>query len=98
MGDKPISVLISNLAFLSPKISEVNSNERSVINTTWFSIAGNVVLALIKGIAGILGNSYALIADAIESTPHAAHAGTDIDTDLPCLRAFLCADGDRRPR
>jgi cation diffusion facilitator family transporter len=35
------------------------------------TIAGiilNFILALIKGIAGILGNSYALIADAIEST------------------------------
>jgi cation diffusion facilitator family transporter len=28
----------------------------------------NIVLALVKGVAGILGNSYALIADAIEST------------------------------
>jgi len=35
---------------------------------TLFSIAGNMVLAVIKGLAGIFGNSYALIADAIEST------------------------------
>lgn len=32
------------------------------------SIIGNVALALIKGLAGVYGNSYALIADAIEST------------------------------
>lgn len=32
------------------------------------SIFGNILLALIKGITGVLGNSYALIADAIEST------------------------------
>lgn len=32
------------------------------------SIGGNASLAVIKGITGILGNSYALIADAIEST------------------------------
>ncbi|MXV38654.1 cation diffusion facilitator family transporter [Flavobacteriaceae bacterium Ap0902] len=31
------------------------------------SILGNLVLALIKGIAGFLGNSFALIADGIES-------------------------------
>ena len=31
-------------------------------------VLGNAILALIKGTAGILGNSYALIADAIEST------------------------------
>jgi cation diffusion facilitator family transporter len=38
------------------------------IKTTYFSIAGNFALALIKGAAGFFGNSYALIADAIEST------------------------------
>lgn len=44
------------------------SNEQSAIKTTYFSIAGNTILALIKGIGGFFGNSYALIADAIEST------------------------------
>lgn len=44
------------------------SNEQSAIKTTYFSIVGNTLLALIKGIAGFFGNSYALIADAIEST------------------------------
>lgn len=41
--------------------------ERTAIKTTWFSIAGNAALATIKGLAGYFGNSYALIADAIES-------------------------------
>lgn len=44
------------------------NNEESAIKTTYFSIAGNLGLALIKGVAGLLGNSYALIADALEST------------------------------
>jgi len=44
------------------------NNERTAIRTSYFSILGNTCLALIKGIAGIFGNSYALIADAIEST------------------------------
>ncbi len=44
------------------------SNEQKAINTTYFSIAGNAGLALLKGLAGYFGNSYALIADAIEST------------------------------
>lgn len=35
---------------------------------SFFSILSNVTLAAIKWAAGILGNSYALIADAIEST------------------------------
>jgi cation diffusion facilitator family transporter len=44
------------------------SNEQTAIKTTYFSIIGNTALALIKGLAGFFGNSYALIADAIEST------------------------------
>ncbi len=43
-------------------------NEQSAIRTIYFSIIGNTSLALIKGLAGFFGNSYALIADAIEST------------------------------
>ena len=41
---------------------------KTAIRTTYFSIIGNTALALIKGLAGYFGNSYALIADAIEST------------------------------
>lgn len=44
------------------------NNEQSAIRTTYFSIIGNTTLALVKGLAGFFGNSYALIADAIEST------------------------------
>lgn len=44
------------------------SNKHTAIKTAWFSIVGNTCLALIKGITGYFGNSYALIADAIEST------------------------------
>lgn len=44
------------------------TNEQTAIKTTYFSIAGNAGLAIVKGLAGYFGNSYALIADAIEST------------------------------
>ena len=44
------------------------TNEEKAIKTTYFSIVGNTVLAIIKWITGYFGNSYALIADAIEST------------------------------
>jgi cation diffusion facilitator family transporter len=44
------------------------STEQEAIRTTYFSIASNTALAIIKGLAGFFGNSYALIADAIEST------------------------------
>jgi cation diffusion facilitator family transporter len=43
-------------------------NEKKAIKATYFSIVGNTCLAIIKGLAGFFGNSYALIADAIEST------------------------------
>ncbi len=46
----------------------MNSNFEEAIKTTWFSILGNTLFAIAKGITGIFGNSYALIADAIEST------------------------------
>lgn len=41
---------------------------REAIKASYWSIAGNTLLAVAKGITGIFGNSYALIADAIEST------------------------------
>ncbi|TXK76427.1 cation diffusion facilitator family transporter [Mesonia sp. K4-1] len=44
------------------------SKESYAIKATYFSIIGNTLLAVIKLIAGFLGNSYALIADGIEST------------------------------
>lgn len=43
-------------------------HEKTAIKATYFSIIGNSFLAIIKGLAGFFGNSYALIADAIEST------------------------------
>ncbi|TRX39700.1 cation diffusion facilitator family transporter [Flavobacterium restrictum] len=44
------------------------TNEQTAVKATYFSIIGNTLLAIIKGLAGLFGNSYALIADAIEST------------------------------
>jgi cation diffusion facilitator family transporter len=38
------------------------------IRSTLVGVAVNVCLAAVKGIAGVMGNSYALIADAVEST------------------------------
>ncbi|MFV0529832.1 MAG: cation diffusion facilitator family transporter [Flavobacteriales bacterium] len=45
----------------------MKNDGQSLIRTAYFSIIGNFSLALIKGLAGFFGNSYALIADAIES-------------------------------
>lgn len=44
------------------------TNHQTAVRATYFSIVSNTVLAILKGIAGVFGNSYALIADAIEST------------------------------
>lgn len=60
------------------------TNEQTAIRTTYFSIIGNTTLAIIKGLAGIFGNSYALIADAIEST-------TDIFASFLVLLGFKYA-------
>ncbi|WP_339700781.1 cation diffusion facilitator family transporter [uncultured Roseivirga sp.] len=56
----------------------MESNRRTAINTAIFSAIANAFLAIAKGIAGVFGNSYALIADAIEST-------TDVFTSLLVL-------------
>jgi cation diffusion facilitator family transporter len=42
--------------------------EQEAIQTTYYSIILNTILALVKGVVGVLGHSYAMIADAIEST------------------------------
>ncbi|MBK8244854.1 MAG: cation transporter [Saprospiraceae bacterium] len=44
------------------------TNEQKAVKSTYFSIIGNTCLAIVKGLAGYFGNSFALIADAIEST------------------------------
>lgn len=61
------------------------TNEKTAIRTTYFSLLGNISLALIKGLAGFFGNSYALIADAIEST-------TDIFSSFLVLLGFKYAE------
>lgn len=45
-----------------------NKNVEIAVKATYLSIFGNLGLALTKGLTGYFGNSYALIADAIEST------------------------------
>lgn len=45
----------------------MKTTQEVATHTIIFSICGNAALAFIKAIAGITGNSYALIADAIES-------------------------------
>ena len=45
-----------------------NTKKQQAIKASYFSILGNTILAVVKGITGVFGNSYALIADAIEST------------------------------
>jgi cation diffusion facilitator family transporter len=46
----------------------MKTNKQKAIDTIYLSIVGNALLAIAKAITGIFGNSYALIADAIEST------------------------------
>lgn len=43
-------------------------NHEKAEKTAWFSLIGNFLMAVVKALVGYFGNSYALIADAIEST------------------------------
>lgn len=43
-------------------------HSHKAIRAVYVSIAGNTLLAVVKGVAGYTGNSFALMADAIEST------------------------------
>ncbi len=63
----------------------MNSNFKEAVKTTYLSILGNTLLAIAKGITGIFGNSYALIADAIEST-------TDVFSSLLVLLGIRYAN------
>ena len=49
-----------------PEESSLNSQKG--LRSTILGIILSAVLALIKAVGGIVGNSYALVADAIEST------------------------------
>lgn len=50
----------------------------------WFSIVGNLVLAIIKGILGIMVNSISLIADAV-------HTASDVLTSIVVIAGFKLA-------
>lgn len=63
----------------------MNSNFNEAVKTTYLSILGNALLAIVKGITGVFGNSYALIADAIEST-------TDVFSSLLVLLGIKYAN------
>lgn len=66
----------------------IKTHEQTAIKATYFSIIGNICLALIKGLAGFFGNSYALIADAIEST-------TDIFASFSFIWIEICKQTSR---
>lgn len=57
---------VRNNSYFIP-MPEPSPHEKA-IRTTYFSIFSSAGLAVIKGTAGYFGNSYALVADAIEST------------------------------
>jgi cation diffusion facilitator family transporter len=48
-------------------MAEIKHPASKGVYSATISIIVNLLLAIIKGIAGVLGNSYALVADAIES-------------------------------
>jgi cation diffusion facilitator family transporter len=54
--------------FMTPTETEPKRSARKGMRSTAIGILANALLAACKGAAGFFGNSYALIADAIEST------------------------------
>lgn len=58
---------------------------KEAMKASYFSIIGNALLAIAKAVTGIFGNSYALIADAIEST-------TDVFSSLLVLLGLRYAN------
>ena len=72
-------------------MNSIDKRQAEAVRTICFSIVGNIFLALLKGIAGIFGNSYALIADAIEST-------TDVFSSLMVLLGlrYIARPADHR--
>jgi cation diffusion facilitator family transporter len=46
----------------------MNGSRSALTRTAQLGLLINAVLAIVKGVAGVLGNSYALVADAVEST------------------------------
>ena len=55
-----------------------DASVRGISNATWVGVAVNVVLAVVKTAGGVLGNSRALIADAV-------HTISDLATDVVIL-------------
>lgn len=54
---------------MTPAFYEPKQHPRlKVVRSTLVGVVANILLAVTKGLAGVLGNSYALIADAVEST------------------------------
>lgn len=58
MPEDKTNIAIKNLSEIAEK----------GIRTTIIGIVASIILAAVKAVAGIIGNSYALVADAIEST------------------------------
>ncbi len=70
---------------MKKRLSETNSNAaREGIRTTIIGIFVSICLAVIKIVTGIIGNSYALIADGIEST-------TDVFTSIVVVTGLRIA-------
>lgn len=63
----------------------MNNPKKTALKAIYLSMSGNAVLALIKFLTGFFGNSYALIADAIEST-------TDVFSSLLVLLGIRYAN------
>ena len=58
-----------------PKLKRVRTNEQLAMTVSWISIVINILLSAFKLAAGIVGNSSAMIADAVHTISDAATTG-----------------------
>jgi len=58
-----------------PKLKRVRTNEQMAMTVSWISIVINILLSAFKLVAGIVGNSSAMIADAVHTISDAATTG-----------------------
>src|SRR5690625_7250269 len=69
---------------MTPSLPPVPEREKQLKFATWIGIISNVFLFLLKGVAGIIGHSSALIADAF-------HSASDVITSVIVLAGVNAA-------
>lgn len=85
---RPVASLLIKIFTSGRNLHEPGERYRVAMIQSWFSIAGNLFISLLKLVFGLLANSIAMLADAV-------HSVTDISSSLVVMIGFKMAA--RRP-